>query len=54
MSRVYVPKTKQMVNENVITLALKEYFRQKIYIRGAARQYNIKRNTLMSKIKKSR
>lgn len=52
MPRVYLRKTNREVNENAMTQALKDYFRKKESIRGTARQYDVHRDTLMSRIKK--
>lgn len=51
MPRVYVRKTQGTVDENAVKMALRDCFKNKISIREAARRHNIKRDTLMSRIK---
>lgn len=51
MPRSYTRKTQRLIDENAVKMALKECIRKKISIREAARRYNIKRDTLMSRMK---
>lgn len=51
MPRKYIRKTNRIVDENAVKLAITAHLKHKIPIREAARQYNLKRDTLMSRIK---
>lgn len=52
MPRVYKRKTRREVDESSMKRALRDHFKNKIPIREVSRNYDIKRSTLMSRIKK--
>lgn len=51
MPRLYVRKTQRTVDEIAVKMALRDCLKKNISIREAARSHNIKRDTLMSRIK---